>query len=293
VNDPRNDDPRAPEAAHPAARTLERLAFEPTAAIPAEAAMERARAHLVACPTCAAEIVSLRAASGRFLAARPTGDFVKAVERRAATDAGGGDASRATSPPRSTPRPRWWLAGGGIAALGAAALAAVVILGPRLESLGPARSNRIATKGGGVVNLRLFVSRHGEDAQPLDPSSALHPGEVLRFEAVVPADGYAAIFDLDDRGRIERYHPAAPGAESAPVARGRAVLPESIHLDDFIGEELIALVFSEGAPLDLDRAQRALTDAYRAAGGVLSRIGDVPLEGASLALVRVRKERPR
>jgi hypothetical protein len=269
------DDGSASAAAHPSQRLLERVAFEPLTAAD-EAATQ---AHVAGCGACSGAIAEMRAAAARFVAARPPAVFARTVEGRA----------RAAGRRRAV--------GGGFALVGVAA-AVLIVTGPHLRRADvqtpgavkrPVGSTR--TKGAGPIDLRLFVSRHGEDAQPFDPAAPLHPGDVLRFAATVPDDGYVVVLDLDAAGRISRYHPAQPGGSKrgGPIRRGQAFLPESIHLDDFVGDELIVLAFSPEA-LDVGRTTTALGDAFRAAGGALDRVSGLDLDGASVALVRIHKE---
>lgn len=257
---------------HPSPRLLERVAFEPATARDESAT----RAHVAGCTGCTATVAEMRAAAARFVAARPPAGFARAVERRA----------------QAARRGRPVAAGFALVSVAAAVL---IVAGPHLRPADVGVATRVGgptrVKGGGPVDLRLYVSRHGEDAQPVDPAAALHAGDVLRFAATVPADGYVVVLDLDGSGRISRYHPAEAGGSKAggPIRRGQAFLPESIHLDDFVGDEVIVLAFSTEA-LDVDRVTAALGDAFRAAGGALDRVTGFDLDGASVALVRVHKE---
>ncbi|MCK6551624.1 DUF4384 domain-containing protein, partial [Myxococcota bacterium] len=118
-------------------------------------------------------------------------------------------------------------------------------------------------------------------------SEVLHPGDVLRFTAMLPEHGYVFIANVDANGRVSRYFPEN-SARSAEVPRGLPrTLPGSIELDDFIGLERITLLSSDG-PLDEADVFAALARAYERAGGDLTRMAAPALDAAEHAVV-IRK----
>jgi len=235
-------DPSASREAHPSHLALELWAFTPEGQ-PRDASVGE---HLARCPSCTGAVGRWRQERAAFLARRPAPAFLDTATAGAS----------ATLPGRRPPS-RWRAAG---LALAASLVAAV---GWRLAN--PAGEGVVHLKGAAGLTLELLASRDGAPASPAPPGVVLEPGDVLRFAISVPQDGYVSIVDVDATGRFTRYFPQV-GAGGAPAGRAtRLVLPGSIALDDYLGEERIVLVFST-APLDDARLEQALRAAYQRAG---------------------------
>ncbi len=252
------------DPAHPAARQLELFAFD------APAADEATRSHLASCPGCLQQVQALRDGQAEFLARRPAALFAAHQRQRQGTAA--------------KQRVRAW---GFAAALAAACLVgAVTWVSSRPAATG---SGDVTLKGPRSVELALWVSRNGAPARPWDRASALRKGDALRFSVASSASCHLLIVSLDAAGKPTRYYPVS-GPGSGPLAEGALrVLPGTIELDGYEGEERIFALFSE-APLEEKRAFEALAVELRRAGG-LARMeeGRLPWPAAS---VLFRKAQP-
>jgi hypothetical protein len=220
---------------HPSSRALEALAFEDEGIDGSSWA-----SHVAECPRCRDEVASLRAGRAAFLVRRPPAAFMAELER-------------AQAPGLWTRVQGWLRPGPALAAVMAGLLLAVVV---GVGRLGPSTQVRLR----GAAGLAVHVSRGGAPAAPHD-GRALRAGDVLRFVVDAEADGYALVVNLDAEGRATLYVPPE-GGRSVPVAAGRdRVLPGSIGLDDYVGEERVFLFWSE-RPLEAARVVGALEAAF-------------------------------
>lgn len=252
--------PRTPS--HPAARALETVAFDDAAAH----AGSPLAAHVDGCKRCRAVVDELRAQRADFLARRPADVFMSKL---------------------GPPEPRWrrrvqsWLRPGLI--LGAAVASVALLL--VISSLPTEDPGRVRLRG--EATFGLHVSRHGRPAAPHD-GRALRPGDVLRFVVSSQGAGYAFVVNLDERGTINAYVPAEGAMSVRFEAGARRVLPGSIVLDDFVGQERIFLFVSEG-PLKRADVFSALLAAHRNAGGRLSGIDRVAIGDAEVSSIAIVK----
>jgi hypothetical protein len=140
---------------------------------------------------------------------------------------------------------------------------------------------------GDQPSLKVLVSRHGEPARPLPQEAGLHAGDLLKLVVTLPSDGFVFIANLDERGHFTRYFPVAD-ARSAPLRSGEHVLPGTIQLDDFVGDELLVVIFSE-ASLREDEVEAALGRAYAHERGDLKAIHGVELPATRIATLPCKK----
>lgn len=270
---------------HPSRRRLEETAFCPADQV---RLADEEKTHIEDCTVCAARIEALREQRAVFLEARPAGPFLDRVDERLAEGGrfrqGFDRRLRSLSPKILVP-----VAAGVLAAvLGMALFPA--LRGGRDAVPGKLHlDNRIVLRGG-AVTLDLFVSREGRAARPADPDEPLRQGDVLRFGVRSDEAGYVTVANQDDRGRVSLYFPV-PGDTPHRVEAGeQTLLPGSIILDDFIGEELLVLVISP-SKIPEKTIRDALLRAYDAVGGDLGRMTDVDVEGR-VAFRRIRKSAP-
>ena len=238
---------------HLSAFALECAAFDPHTSPPA---------HLDACAQCSAAVITLREERTRFLARAPAAAFAARVDEKRAR--------------RS--RTRWWA---GFTGLGVAAVAATLAL-----MVWPSTDDHsIHWKGREAPRLSVLVSHAGEPARELDGAAVLHPGERLRFQVTAPRDGFLYLANIDEAGNVTRYFPQDQLA-SAPVRAGGQLLPGTIELDDYVGEEVLVLLFSD-RPLHQDEVEPALKSAFSRSGDSIS-LGEIDLP-ATATLHRHRK----
>lgn len=233
------------EAGHPSARALEERAFAPEGA-PRAAEVE---AHVHACASCQARVAELREERARFLQARPARPFAARVLER-------------TRRPSGWERYRLWVLG----AVPAMAVVALALWGVLPHSDSRTGTPPVNYKGASPVRLEVLVSREGQPATLLPGATPLRQGDVLRFRVTVPEKGYVFIANLDDAGHFTRYFPAA-AARSEPLGPGEHLLPGSVVLDDWRGEERITLLFSP-EPLEERAVETALRRAFEGARGL-------------------------
>ncbi|HEU4382256.1 MAG TPA: hypothetical protein VFR85_02035 [Anaeromyxobacteraceae bacterium] len=255
--------------AHPPAWLLEQLAFEP------EAAGDEARRHQEGCLTCKSAVTELTEARRRFLVDRPAHRFAAGVEERSSREA------RPTAgwwPPRRW-NARWLL----VPAAAAAAVLLVLII-----PLPSSRQDAVHVKGAGAV-LRIFLSRGGQAARPMEPGMALRPGDVLRFGVVAPGARHAFVASVDEAGRFSRYDPAGDTA-GAPLDGSGALqlLPGSVELDETTGREWIVLLLSP-QPLGEEEVRGALLAAWRGRQG--DRLGPLGLAAEAVVVPVVKVAR--
>jgi hypothetical protein len=251
---------------HPPAWILERVAFEP------EAVDAEARRHSETCASCRLAVAQLTEARSQFLAGRPARPFLALVRERSSHDPG-----RATrSWPPHFGSTRWLL----VPAAAAVAVLLVLVLPPRLSW-----REAVHMKGGGVA-LRIFAAREGQVAHPIEPGTALRPGDLLRFGVVAPGARNAFVASVDEVGRFSRYYPAGGTAGAAlDGSGGLQLLPGSVELDDTTGREWIVLLVSQDV-LDEDEVREALLLAWRERQG--DRLGHLAL-AADAVIVPVNK----
>lgn len=248
-------------AGHPSARDLECLAFDPEAAHGGDPV----GTHVDGCRCCLETVERLRAERRAFLIRRPAAAFVARILD--------------VKPGRFRQWNRADFPASLLTAFGAAALALVVVTAFMLRG---ADEGVVHFKGAMVPRLGLLLSRGGSKAAPLDARMPLFEGDVLRFEVELPEQAYVFIASLDSQGRFSRYFPAR-GASSALLEGGQQVVPESIVLDDFVGEERVFL-FTSPAPLEESALRQTLAEAYERAGRTLARM-DATRPPASVAIL--------
>ncbi|MCP3142409.1 DUF4384 domain-containing protein [Pyxidicoccus xibeiensis] len=248
------------EAGHPASQALELLAFAPA---DGSSSAPDVDAHVRGCEACQARVATLREERARFLQARPARAFSARVLESARR-------------PSVWERYRLWLFGALPVAVAAAV--ALVLLTPGLRSERGGRPD-VTFKGGTPVRLEVLVSREGQPAAPFSPGEVLRPGDVLRFRVFAPEAGHVFIANIDEAGLISTYFPAS-GGRSVSVHAGAQVLPGSVTLDDWTGEERITLFFSR-EPLEAREVELALRRAFEQAGGLGFEPPELPGQSAS------------
>lgn len=249
---------------HPSGRVLEALAFDD----PSVHAGSQDEGHLASCDRCRAQVQELRAQREAFLVQRPPAAFMAQLE--------------AATPPTWGQRLRSWLSPGPV--FGVALAVALLLF--MVRGLGPGEGPDPQVRLRGASSLTLHVSRGGAPAAPF-VGQALLPGDVLRFVVQAQSDGYALVANLDEEGRATIYVPPDED-QSVPVAAGPDhVLPGSIALDDYVGQERIFLLWSN-APLAPASVTTALKEAFETAQGKLQAIDSIDLE-AEISSVTIRK----
>ena len=101
-------------------------------------------------------------------------------------------------------------------------------------------------KGDLVVQV---VAKAGEQQFQVKPGHRLARGNALRFVITTARPVYVSVFSVDARGKISPFYPEADPA-LAPAAlhldsRGRHELPQSIVLDDAVGDEWLVVLYSD------------------------------------------------
>jgi hypothetical protein len=132
-------------------------------------------------------------------------------------------------------------------------------------------------KGAASVRLSVLVSRDGQPARELPESEPRRSGDLLKFVVNVPREGFLFIANLDASGRVTRYHPQDKPV-SQTISKGEHVLPGSIALDEYEGEERVVAFFTE-QPLTEVEVESALARAYRASGSAFETLDVKSLPG--------------
>lgn len=240
----------------PPAVALEEYAFGD-----AELGVNEVADHLTGCRACSAEVENLRRERDAFHAARPSATFMASLEPTLPA---------VTRLP--TGRRRRFAGALGLSFTAAAAAVVLLLSSEAFQSSGSEPGVRYK----GAPALSIYVSRDGEPASPLAADQTLRPGDVLRFGVHRERAGYLWIVNVDDRGRVTRYVPHQ-GSAPLQVSTAAGPLPGSIRLDDFLGQELIVSVWSE-SPLPYERVRQAISNAYEACGGDLSKFARPEVE---------------
>lgn len=226
----------------------------------------RYQQHLAGCPGCTARVAAIRRFSTRQRTRLPAFAELQAeaeAEADTNTDTENGDGARPGSRPIRW-RSRIWMA----APLLAAAVA-LSWLAPRLRDRGPAvvpevpsqsrpgASSDGQTRRKGTAHLRAYVLRNG-DMFPMISGDVVHPGDALQLTYSVSEAMYLAVVGRDGGGNVSIFF--ASNERSAPISAGAdQTLPDSIVLDDILGQEVFHALFCT-RPVDI----RPVLDALAA-----------------------------
>src|SRR5262249_6043775 len=138
---------------------------------------------------------------------------------------------------------------------------AVVALVPALRPItlrpsAPPATTR--TKGGGEVQLEIYVARRGGAVEPLWDGARARPGEALGFGVPTRRDAYVGVVGLGGGGAVN-----ACGPLGSLLVRARAgeplLLEGSVVLDGVLGRERV-IAFACAAPLETVRLVAAVRD---------------------------------
>lgn len=214
-----------------------------------EAEARAARAHLVECADCAAQLAELEADQKRF-EAHVFARTLPGLEQRAAR-----------------PSPLAWLSRVRSLAVPAAATLALGLA--LFVGVGrPAPEPDLRIKGG--PTFKVFAL-HGERVFQVQPGTRLAAGDRIRFVVESESPRWLLVASRDGAGKVSVYFPPE-GGRSARVEAGRSELPGSIELDAAPGPERLFAWFSD-APLEASAVAAAL------AAGDPGRVGDAaPVE---------------
>jgi hypothetical protein len=205
---------------------------------------QRCAAHLAACAACRARKLALEQANTTYYAQAP--DFA-ALSRLGAKP----------KPARKSANLRW---------LGApllAACAALAFLAVRQPEQ-PAATHETRSKG--APRIGYFVKRGGAVSRG-ESTTAVHPGDALRFVYSADTTYYLAIFSADARG-VGVYFPSVRTAQ--PISAGQDVaLDFSVELDDTLGRERVTALFCPEA-FEIEPVQSALSSGSPLPGSLAS-----------------------
>jgi hypothetical protein len=216
--------------------------------------------HLRGCPACRSALADLDRQKADFLGARPFESF--------------------NPQPRQARILQWRRP-----AFTVLALAASLVVGLTTVSQFQARTDGVRFKGSAAVAIHV----HNADGTiATRDSGAFAPGEQIQF--TVTSSGYKnlILMGIDTSGTISTYFPAN-GDSSGVLTPGAGIpLPNSIILDDYIGPELFVALFSID-PLAIASATAGLSDAFRAAKGLLPSIALDPGRGTLCRSILISK----
>jgi len=212
------------------------------------------RAHLAACPACAAEDRATRALVERLAApvpGLPSPGAVAAVLRRAQAGEPG------PAPARWRPRVLLPLLAGPL--LAAAAIAAVVAVRPETPG-----SPEFVARGGAAAWPRTV----GAELWTLEPLRKVETGTALRPDAALvgryrnagAAGAYLLAFAVDARGEVHWLYPAFTTAGSDPAAvalppAAAGALPDAVVLSDLLPGPLRLLTLISPEPLAVSHVE--------------------------------------
>ena len=106
----------------------------------------------------------------------------------------------------------------------------------------------------GDFELRVFRVRMGEAAEQGALIQAL-PGDRIQYDVTAAQDGYLAIYNLQDDGKLQAWMP------SRAVAADEAVTA-AVMLDDYTGSERI-FFFIDTQPIEEEQVRGAVQRAFR------------------------------
>lgn len=213
------------------------------------------------CPSCRTRLRALEEEQRRFEEEIPFERFAAGVER----------AARA---PRGTGVPGWRRLG----PLAALAATLVVLVGARvlLEPREP--SNRL--KGGAQIEVRVAGAQGGPQRQAsADPAvpEPLSPGERLALGYRPEGHRFVAALSLDAGGEVTALYPETGRSLPVPSGSGTHYLPDSLVLTGRGLERVIVVLSDE--PLGVEALGRAAREAYRRAGGDLTKLERIEAPG--------------
>lgn len=200
----------------PPALALERYAFESE-----ETLDEATVSHIRTCSECLDHVRAMRTSRARFQQRNPSRAFIDKLDTSKPTRRFGG-----------------WLS---LATATALAASAVLVLGSLVQDVGEPKSVAVTMKGSTSPTLHIYVSREGKPAVRADLRDPLLPGDRIRFVADLPSNGYPVVLSVDRERIISVY---TQTSELIPAGNAR-ILPGTIELDDYVGEELLVLLVGE------------------------------------------------
>ncbi len=197
-------------------------------------------------------VAEINESNREILAALPTADVVREVERRL---------QRARRAERVQKRP-WTLV-----ALGTVTAAiAVVLLLPRLSDApqtgqqggndSSAYTGQGSERAKGDERLLIQVQRDNH-ATEIEPDDEVAAGDLLQLSYLAAGRRFGTIISIDGRGTVTQHLPESGSSAAGLIAHGRTALPSSYELDDAPAFERFYFVTSQ-TPFDI---RQVLTSA--------------------------------
>jgi len=219
---------------------------------------QQVRAHAEGCDDCRGKLRGLEDEQAQFQAAVSFDRFAAGVERAVRS--------------HRAPLARRWMA----PAMAAAAAVLVVVMAGRVFSGDPDGRNHV--KGGPEIALKI-ASPNGASQRdaPESAPALLSPGERVRIGYRAVQHRYVTVLSVDQQGEVTSIYPQRGESLPAPNASAMVYLPDSLEFTGSGAERVIVILSDE--PLQVSAAADAARQAYRAAGGQLSRMAPLPLPG--------------
>lgn len=223
------------------------------------------RAHLESCPPCAAKLERLSDEQQRFESELSFDRFAAGVERAAREQT----ARQVSS--------RWHVRLYPVLGMAAAAIL-TVSLGGGSGIVAQHATNRTKGAGGSVEIVVAPATGPQRTASP-NPAApeGLTAGDRLRLGFAPGQHRYLTSISIDEEGQITPLYPEV--GSSLAVSSGNTIqyLPESLELTGSGLERVIVLLSDR--PLELEAVRRAADEAFHQAGGNLTDLGPLKIEG--------------
>lgn len=189
-------------------------------------------------------------------------------------------------------RLNWTLGFSGLGLAVSVAVLLVVFAFPPADPVGLDRGEvpTIRSKGGAVAASPTFGAPQLHvrvDGSAVVSGEELTPGSELVFSVDTEGYDHVLVFGVEESGTITPYYPDDARGRSLMVGRGRGLgLPDSVVLDDAVGQERLVAIFSN-RPLTWARVHAAATEALEATGVAGMRPLGIPETGeASIWFVK-------
>lgn len=236
------------------------------------------QSHVSTCPHCTAVLASLEVERSAFQSTLPEASFLGQLEAHAQ---GGGIPPAQLSWPR---RMLEWLGGG--LRLPTLSAGLVVVMAMLVTRLPP--GEQVLLRGG--PQLDALVLRVGADKPEVFQSGdSAREGDRLQFTLHPAGFAYGLVVNLDDKGTLSLYHGDKDGFSLSLPHDHVVLLPTSIELDNFEGQERVYFLLSD-EPLRFLDVEADLLDQLDGAPLDIEALEHLPISGvkaqASLRVVK-------
>jgi hypothetical protein len=227
--------------------------------------------HIATCSRCSQRVAELRTDRDDLLGAAP-GDSARRAARAILIAASANDT-----------RERFWevwrrRASFALPAFAALGLFAIFVQRTSLQDHPAIDAARSEDRAKGTLLFEMYRQRErGGAVEVAHDGGQYRAGDRLRFEYSTAAPGYLFVVGVDDSGAVFPYYPD-DGSPGIPVKTAqRAMLSDSIELDEHKGIERIFALWSP-RPISRHSVQAAVAEALRTADNNLEKVERLPID---------------